>query len=162
MQMGPSDNYTLSMKPYFTAVLVFQSVMLLLRLFLLVEIMNSFIMGIIIGLGWYAWSQGMHITFICYWGMMCLINGAFDLMRWIEQTVKSPMPIFSSAAPFDYNFRHLVELLIPISVLLGAPLAWRLYKSATEPDMIDEPRRPSSGGDRNPIFRERQSYTVFA
>merc|ERR1719401_3368339 len=106
MQMGPSDNYTLSMKPYFTAVLVFQSVMLLLRLFLLVEIMNSFIMGIILGLGWYAWSQDMNITFICYWGMMCLINGSFDFVRWIEATVKAPsgMPLFSSEAPAMYNF----------------------------------------------------------
>lgn len=40
----------------------------------------------------------MHITFICYWGMMGAINGAFDLVRFIDAQVHYGGPIFSKDA----------------------------------------------------------------
>merc|ERR1719163_1617597 len=100
-------------------------------MFLLLDIMGGFIMAIAIGLGWYAWNQDMHITFICYWGMMSLFNGAFDLVKLIDFQVKSPLPMFSSEAPAVYNIASLIQLSIPISGLVGVYLAWLLYKNAT-------------------------------
>ena len=52
------------------AVLIIQTIFCMLRLGLLLDIMGGFIMGVIIGLGWYGWKNDMHITFLCYWGLM--------------------------------------------------------------------------------------------
>merc|ERR1719407_286499 len=103
------------------AVLIVQTLSCALRMFLLLDIMGGFIMAIGIGLGWYAWKEDMHITFICYWGMFSLFYGAMDLVKLIDVQVKSPMPLFSSEAPFMYNFGGAIQLLIPLSVLAGVP-----------------------------------------
>merc|ERR1740121_62857 len=121
--------------------LVFQSISCILRMFVLLDIIGGFLMCIMIGLGIYALKEGMNITMICYWGMLCLINGAFDLVKIIDYMVKLPagLPMFSSELPDEYNFKHAVLWSIPISTLLGAPLAWWLYKDYTDADAIAEP-----------------------
>merc|ERR1719230_481466 len=112
------------------AVLIFQTFSCALRMFLLLDIMGGFIMAIGIGLGWYAWKEDMHITFICYWGMLSLFNGCFDLVKFIDYQVKSPMPMFSAQAPAAYNVASAIQIGIPLSALGGAVLAWYLYKDA--------------------------------
>merc|ERR1719258_210894 len=114
MPMGGSTEYARSMSGVMLAVLIVQTVSCALRMFLLLDIMGGFIMAIGIGLGWYAWKEDMHITFICYWGMMVLFNGAFDLVKLIDFQVKSPMPMFSSEAPMVYNIASLIQLGIPL------------------------------------------------
>merc|ERR1719356_1268828 len=95
--------------------------------------MGGFLMAIMIGLGVYAWREDMNITMICYWGFLCLINGAFDLVKVIDYMVKlKGLPLFSDRMPTAYNLGHLTMILIPVSTLLGAPLAWYLYKDYTE------------------------------
>merc|ERR1719174_2416453 len=131
-QSGPPSRYMEGKKPLFTFILCLQTLACVLRLLMLVDIMGGFIMAIAIGLGWYAWKEDMHITFICYWGMLSLFNGAFDLVKLIDFQVKSPMPMFSSEAPTMYNVASLIQLAIPLSSLAGAVLAWYLYKDATE------------------------------
>merc|ERR1719162_530573 len=131
MQMGGASDYARSMSPIMLAILVIQTVTCALRMFILLDIMGGFIMAIAIGLGWYAWKEDMHITFICYWGMLSLFNGIFDLVKLIDFQVKSPMPMFSSNAPPMYNFASFLQLMIPISAIMGAVLAWYLYKDAT-------------------------------
>merc|ERR1719498_1841924 len=110
------------------AILLFQSVTCIFRMILLLDIMGGFIMAIAIGLGWYAWKEDMHITFICYWGLMSCFNGVFDLVKLIDYQVKSPLPMFSSAAPMMYNVASVIQLAIPFSAIAGAVLAWYLYK----------------------------------
>mmetsp|Transcript_34916 Transcript_34916/g.52552 ORF Transcript_34916/g.52552 Transcript_34916/m.52552 type:complete len:194 (+) Transcript_34916:78-659(+) len=135
MQAGPPSAYARSMAPYLVAVLVLQSVMCICRMVLFLDIMGGFIMAICIGIGWYAYKDDMNITFTSYWGMMCLFNGAFDLVKFIDSAVKSPFPIFSRQMPSSYNLVSFIALMIPISVLLGAPIGWRLYKHYTEGDI---------------------------
>merc|ERR1719502_177262 len=120
MQFGGASDYARSMSGVMLAILIAQTTACALRMFLLLDIMGGFIMGIGIGLGWYAWKEDMHITFICYWGMMVLFNGAFDLVKLIDAQVKSPLPMFSSDAPMIYNFASLIQLAIPFSQLVGA------------------------------------------
>mmetsp|Transcript_80922 Transcript_80922/g.133692 ORF Transcript_80922/g.133692 Transcript_80922/m.133692 type:complete len:196 (+) Transcript_80922:80-667(+) len=131
--MGPPSEYALSMVPYVLAALIFQGVVCFLRMFLLLDIMGGFIMAVAIGIGVYAWKQDMHITFICYWGMMSLLNGVFDLVKVIDYQVKSPFPMFSAEAPPLYNIASLAQLLIPVSELVGGIVAYYLYKDATDP-----------------------------
>merc|ERR1719335_152616 len=108
MQMGPASPQVRAMKPWMLALLIVQTTMCTARLFVFLDIMGGFIMAIGIGLGWFAWKEDMNITFICYWGMMVLFNGAFDLVKLIDFQVKSPMPMFSSDAPAIYNFASLI------------------------------------------------------
>lgn len=120
---------------------------------LLLDIIGAFIMAIMIGLGWYAWKQDMHITFVCYWGMLCFINGIFDMVKLIDHLVKSPVPLFSHETPPVYNLMSFIFLSIPVSTLLGVPLAWCLYKNYTEGDVID---MPTGGYYQGPEPEERQ------
>merc|ERR1719482_559284 len=146
MPMGGTTDYAKSMSNVMLAVLIIQTVTCTLRMFILLDIMGGFIMGIAIGLGWYAWKQDMHITFICYWGMLSLFNGVFDLVKLIDFQVKSPLPMFSSEAPAMYNFASFLQLMIPISAIAGAVLAWYLYKDATEsPSELGYHARAPSG-----------------
>merc|ERR1719287_158501 len=94
--------------------------------------MGGFIMGIMIGIGWYAWTHDMDVKFICFWGMMALINGAFDLVRFIDRAVKSPVRPFDSTMPLSYNLTWLILLLIPVFSLLAAWLAWSIYNQPDE------------------------------
>merc|ERR1719171_3160832 len=117
MPMGGASDYAKSMSGVMLALLILQTTLCVLRMFLLLDIMGGFIMGIAIGLGWYAWKEEMHITFICYWGMLSLFNGVFDLVKLIDFAVKSPMPLFSAQAPAMYNVASFIQLAIPLSVL---------------------------------------------
>merc|ERR1719310_561725 len=130
--MGGPSEYAKSMSKVMLFILMLQTVACGLRLFLILDIMGGFMMAIGIGLGWYAWKENMHITFIFYWGFFSLFNGAFDLVKLIDFAVKSPVPLFSSQLPTEYNVASAVQLSIPLSVLLGCPLAWYLYKDATD------------------------------
>mmetsp|Transcript_59847 Transcript_59847/g.104664 ORF Transcript_59847/g.104664 Transcript_59847/m.104664 type:complete len:187 (+) Transcript_59847:77-637(+) len=128
-QTGPASPYLKSMRGWMMAMLVFQTVMCGCRLVMFLDIMGGFIMAIGTGVGWYAWKEDMHITYICYWGFFCLFNGALDTVKWLDGAVKSPMPLFSRSAPLMYNAMSALALMIPLSVLLGAPLAWNMYKN---------------------------------
>mmetsp|Transcript_55840 Transcript_55840/g.88489 ORF Transcript_55840/g.88489 Transcript_55840/m.88489 type:complete len:187 (-) Transcript_55840:29-589(-) len=128
---GVPSAFALRMRNVMLAVLILQSMICTLRLVMLLDIMGGFIMAIAIGLGWYAWKEDMHITFICYWGMLSLLNGIFDLIRLIDAQVKTRAPMFSSRQSAMYNIASIIQLAIPISALGGCILAWYLYKDAT-------------------------------
>merc|ERR1719382_2087116 len=136
--MGPPSAFALSTRPWLLLILVLQTVVCALRMVVLLDIIGGFLMAIMIGLGFYGWEEGMDITMICYWGMLCLVNGAFDLAKVIDYTVKLPkhMPVFSSKLSQEYNLKHGVMWAIPIVTLLGAPLGWWLYKDYTEGGII--------------------------
>merc|ERR1719217_46315 len=128
MQIGGPSRYAKDRKPWLFAILLVQTLACAARVFMFLDILGGFIMAIGIGLGWYAWKEDMHITFICYWGMMSLFNGAFDLVKLIDSWVKSPLPLFSSYAPLMYNVVSVIQLAIPFSVLGGCILAWNIFK----------------------------------
>merc|ERR1719245_359222 len=90
-------------------------------------------MAICIGLGWWAWKEDMNITFVCYWGLMGLINGLFGLVQLIDHQVHSPMPMFSSRAPAMYNAHSAIRLLQELSLLAGAAMAYMIYSRHDQP-----------------------------
>mmetsp|Transcript_72366 Transcript_72366/g.140012 ORF Transcript_72366/g.140012 Transcript_72366/m.140012 type:complete len:191 (-) Transcript_72366:187-759(-) len=130
--MGPPTEYVMRRRWLMLAILIVQTVSCLLRMVIILDILGGFIMGIGIAFGWYAYKQGMEIQFICSWGMMCLINGAFDLVRFIDHWVKSPLPLFSSEAPGSYNAASAILLVSPLAALAGSWLAWYIYKSYSD------------------------------
>merc|ERR1740121_2448633 len=169
MQTGPASPQLRSMSPWMLALLVVQTALCAYRIIVFLDIMGGFISAIGIGLGWYAWKEDMNITFICYWGMMCLINGALDFVKWLDMAVKSPLPVFSSSATTTYNVASAINLLIPLSVLAAAALAWRLYKIHKEGDALPSPGGgarygyPAASGERGSLMADvGPRYTAFA
>eukprot|EP00927_Polykrikos_kofoidii_P056318 TRINITY_DN5046_c0_g1_i1.p1 TRINITY_DN5046_c0_g1~~TRINITY_DN5046_c0_g1_i1.p1 ORF type:complete len:176 (+),score=24.04 TRINITY_DN5046_c0_g1_i1:153-680(+) len=125
--LGPSD-YAKRRVLHMLAILIIQTIICTLRMVMLLDIMGGFIMAICIGLGWYAWKEDMHITYICYWGLMSLCSGVFDLVQFIDHLVKSPAPLFSSELGTSYNVQSLTMLMVPWSLLVGAALAYYIHK----------------------------------
>merc|ERR1719382_2394803 len=111
-------------------------------------------MGIGVALGWYAWKEDIHITYICYWGLMCLVNGIMDLIKLIDHAVKSPVPLFSAHFPMKQNLISFAVLLAPLSLLAGAYLAYQMYRNAKD---VDSGILPYSG-QKPP----QPTYTLFA
>mmetsp|Transcript_14810 Transcript_14810/g.46340 ORF Transcript_14810/g.46340 Transcript_14810/m.46340 type:complete len:178 (-) Transcript_14810:32-565(-) len=148
------------MKPWMCAMLVVQTILCVLRFCMLLDIMGGFIMAIVVGLGWYAWSQDMHITFICYWGIMGLINGVFGLVQLIDGAVHSPLPMFSSLAPPMYNIKSAIRLLEEISLIVGALIAWVLYKRHDEPEAVGGWGREATSTEAA-TFRSHGTFQTF-
>eukprot|EP00929_Paragymnodinium_shiwhaense_P102559 TRINITY_DN65768_c0_g1_i1.p2 TRINITY_DN65768_c0_g1~~TRINITY_DN65768_c0_g1_i1.p2 ORF type:complete len:186 (+),score=35.18 TRINITY_DN65768_c0_g1_i1:151-708(+) len=136
-QTGPPSSFLVSWRPWMLVLLLLQTMLCFFRIVLprLLDIMGGFIMSIICGLGWYGWSKDMHITFICYWGMMGAINGTFDLVALIDYAVKLPpgASLFSSDMPFEYNFTAAVRVGCPISLMIGGYAAYSMYSRMDEP-----------------------------
>eukprot|EP00931_Biecheleriopsis_adriatica_P073010 TRINITY_DN47383_c0_g1_i1.p1 TRINITY_DN47383_c0_g1~~TRINITY_DN47383_c0_g1_i1.p1 ORF type:complete len:191 (-),score=34.52 TRINITY_DN47383_c0_g1_i1:59-631(-) len=123
---GPPSAYALSRRPWIYFVLFLQSLFCLARAVVFLDIIGAFLMAIMIGVG-YCGVKDYSIQLLCYWGMMCLVNGAFDLVKIIDVSVKSEKSFFDSRMPPEYNVVHGIALGIPLVTLLGVPLAWFLY-----------------------------------
>eukprot|EP00419_Tripos_fusus_P000759 CAMPEP_0172692598 /NCGR_PEP_ID=MMETSP1074-20121228/25374_1 /TAXON_ID=2916 /ORGANISM="Ceratium fusus, Strain PA161109" /LENGTH=191 /DNA_ID=CAMNT_0013512841 /DNA_START=87 /DNA_END=662 /DNA_ORIENTATION=+ len=130
--VGPPSEYVMQKRGLMLAILILQTTTCILRMVVVLDIIGAFIMAIGIAFGWYSYKDGCNVTFLCYWGMMSLFNGAFDLVRFIDHAVKSEIPIFSSKEPILYNMVSAILLLSPLSALAGALLAWKMYGSYME------------------------------
>mmetsp|Transcript_9107 Transcript_9107/g.32273 ORF Transcript_9107/g.32273 Transcript_9107/m.32273 type:complete len:292 (-) Transcript_9107:116-991(-) len=119
LQVGPASPYARNVRHWMHAILIVQASVCLVRLFYLQDFLGGFWMLALCGLGWYAWSQDMNITYICIWGLCCFVNGVFDILGLI-------LPLI-----FDVLTLQLLEILLrclaPISELLGFAFAWHLY-----------------------------------
>ena len=85
-------------------------------------------MAIMIAVGFCAIREDFNVQLLCYWGLMCLINGSFDLVKLIDLLVKSHMPLFSAKLSQQYNIENGIALSIPVTTLLGVPMAWWIYR----------------------------------
>eukprot|EP00928_Gymnodinium_smaydae_P013962 TRINITY_DN1505_c0_g2_i1.p1 TRINITY_DN1505_c0_g2~~TRINITY_DN1505_c0_g2_i1.p1 ORF type:complete len:177 (-),score=22.05 TRINITY_DN1505_c0_g2_i1:31-561(-) len=146
--LGPTD-YAKRKAPHMLTILIIQTIVLFLRCYMLLDIMGGFIMLICIALGWYAWKEHVHITFVCYWGLFCAFQGTFEFVKFLDEWVKSGMPLFSRALPMSYNLSSATLIAIPFSMWLGAAFAYFLYKNHTEMDsgLISH---NGAGNGRNP------------
>mmetsp|Transcript_34215 Transcript_34215/g.98647 ORF Transcript_34215/g.98647 Transcript_34215/m.98647 type:complete len:181 (+) Transcript_34215:85-627(+) len=158
---GPPSQYLLSVRPYMLAILIVQSLACILQVFYLLEILQGFINTIALALGWYAWKQDMNITFICYWGMMGLINGSFDLVRFIDAQVHYGGPIFTKD-DMPRNIMSAVHIFGPLSFIGGAVFAYRAYNRYDTP--VAEATSGAWGRDRDSpstYGATRQSFQTF-
>eukprot|EP00927_Polykrikos_kofoidii_P056322 TRINITY_DN5046_c0_g3_i2.p1 TRINITY_DN5046_c0_g3~~TRINITY_DN5046_c0_g3_i2.p1 ORF type:complete len:197 (+),score=26.93 TRINITY_DN5046_c0_g3_i2:77-592(+) len=152
---GPSE-YAKGRIVHMLLVLIIQTVFCTLRMVMILDIMGGFIMGICVGLGWYAWRQDMHITYICYWGLMSFFNGLLDLVKLIDHVIKSPLPLFSIQLGMTYGVQSLTMLMVPCSLLMGAALAYYMYKHHDDVALVSERFGLGSAGAPAP------RYTAFA
>jgi len=84
-----------------------------------------------IGLGWYAVSNGMDIQFICYCGMLSIINALFDIIKVVD------LMAHGAAVLTGKNILHdlisFTMIASPMMMMLTAVLSHALYKDYTSP-----------------------------
>lgn len=124
LQIGPPTDFARKISPWFLFILILQAVACVFRVWIFLDIMGGFVMGIQIWLGWYAWKEDMNITFISCFGFLCLLNGVFDAVRFIDYAVKVAQPIFGS----NLIYLTLIEIAVPLFSLIGTVMAWLIYR----------------------------------
>eukprot|EP00747_Dinoflagellata_sp_TGD_P167096 gnl/TRDRNA2_/TRDRNA2_190954_c0_seq1.p1 gnl/TRDRNA2_/TRDRNA2_190954_c0~~gnl/TRDRNA2_/TRDRNA2_190954_c0_seq1.p1 ORF type:complete len:187 (+),score=33.09 gnl/TRDRNA2_/TRDRNA2_190954_c0_seq1:94-654(+) len=124
---GPPSDYLLRRRPVVIAVLITQTILCALRIALFLDILGGFIMAIVVGVGWYAVKQDMNITFLCYWGIMCFIQGIFGLVTIIDAGVHGAV-LWDK----EHLVKSIVLLGVPIMYIVGSILAYCFYQDATE------------------------------
>lgn len=83
-----------------------------------------------LGLGYQAYRNYMHITYISAWGILCLAVG-------IMQTIGEIFPVLFGLFTLKLS-EALIRVTIPISSLLGAAFAWHIYVDyANQTHMMD-------------------------
>lgn len=154
MQVGPPSQLAITLKPWLLVVLVLQLLVCLARVVFLLDIMGGFIMFIMVAFGWYGWKENMHITYICSWGALCTINGAFDAVRVIDYVVKATEPLVSSNKSFAYNAAGVTLISIPITCFLGTIMAWCLFRDCEHAmgPAYDAESRPYGDVERRPLM----------
>lgn len=81
-------------------------------------------MGVVVAAGFYAWRQGMNISYVCTWGILCAINFVFDV---ISQVVPALLGLLSFSI-----LSVAVRIAIPVVYFLGTVYAWHLYHDYEE------------------------------
>lgn len=120
---GSCSAYARSRQSLVLAVLLSQSFFCVMRCWMLLDIWGGFMMGVGLGFGWYGYSQDMHTTFLSYWGIFCFANGILDFVQLIDYSVKIGIM---------WDLAGCTRVGIPLATLLGVPIAWFLYKDATD------------------------------
>merc|ERR1740115_270522 len=77
-------------------------------------------------------NGGMDTTYCMYYGLMCLVNGIFDIILCIERAVHVKYALFSHHAPLMFNVASAVFILCPIIELAATALAGVIYMDAQE------------------------------
>merc|ERR1719238_2274775 len=94
--------------------------------------------------------------------MMSLINGMFDVVKFIDAAVHSPLPMFARNASFASNFQSAIMLGAPLSLIFGAVFAYRLFSKHDAPapehdGEWGEGRRSENASLGSGVFRQSQN-----
>jgi hypothetical protein len=117
---GFPTRHALGMRRWLFGILVLQTGACALRVFFLQDIIGGLWMGLTICIGAHAYYEGpMNITYICVWGVVCLVNGLLDVIGAI-------IPLILGLLTFDF-VTTLVRLLVPLAYVCGAFFAYHLY-----------------------------------
>lgn len=119
VQVGPATPYAQNVKSWMKTILLMQASVCVCRFVFLQDLVGGFWMLLICGLGWYAYTEDMNITYICCWGLASAVNGLFDIATLAITLLFNLIRL----AMFDI----LLRVLAPMAELLGAGFAWHLY-----------------------------------
>eukprot|EP00746_Dinoflagellata_sp_MGD_P002559 gnl/MRDRNA2_/MRDRNA2_105012_c0_seq1.p1 gnl/MRDRNA2_/MRDRNA2_105012_c0~~gnl/MRDRNA2_/MRDRNA2_105012_c0_seq1.p1 ORF type:complete len:196 (-),score=17.82 gnl/MRDRNA2_/MRDRNA2_105012_c0_seq1:26-613(-) len=139
-QDGPGTPYAQSRMFFFGFLLSMVTFCTGIRLCILLDIMGGFIDGIVCAMGWYALKCEMNITWLCYYAMMCLFQGVFGIIRWLDRYVHIDgpwlLPISFKSSDFFlrtlfYDTVQLSMLLSGVFMLLSVHLVYVIYQEFT-------------------------------
>merc|ERR1719487_40124 len=101
----------------------------------------------------------MDITFLCYWGLLCLVSGLLELVGTIDGAAHG-QPLFVRGAPLRQQLGSVTMLLVPLVTLGGAAVAWSLYKDHTGAALEED--RAAHAPFSRPGSTKRSTFTTFA
>jgi hypothetical protein len=112
--------HAISLRGWMRNILVLQVVACAVRIFYLKDIVGGLWMGLTISIGGHAYFEGpMNITYICCWGLACLVNGILDVLGAI-------FPLIFGILSFNF-MTTIAQLLVPLAYAIGAFFAYHLY-----------------------------------
>jgi len=131
---GPPTRFALKARPIFIGLLVCQCLLIIGR-FVIIDLWGAMLTLLVTIMGTFVISPsggGMDMTYCLYYGLMCLVNGIFDVILCVERMVHVKYAFFHHSAPFMFNVASVVFLCCPIVELSSAMLSGYLYMDAQE------------------------------
>lgn len=120
LQVGPPTDYARGKRGVLFLILFFQVAVTAFRLVFHLDIFGALFMAVQVSIGAYAWRQDMNITYLCIFGIICMVNG-------VMSTIAAIIPIIIDVASLEV-FKVISACLMPVADFAGALLAWVLYK----------------------------------
>eukprot|EP00933_Yihiella_yeosuensis_P017674 TRINITY_DN1471_c1_g1_i1.p1 TRINITY_DN1471_c1_g1~~TRINITY_DN1471_c1_g1_i1.p1 ORF type:complete len:183 (+),score=17.53 TRINITY_DN1471_c1_g1_i1:203-751(+) len=129
----PPTRFALKARPFFIGLLATQGLLMVLR-FIILDIWGALLSLLILTMGFFVLctGAGMDSGFCLYFGLMCLINGVFDAILFIERAIHVKYSVFSKEAPWAFNLASFVFLLCPLVEVAAATLSAAIYMDASE------------------------------
>mmetsp|Transcript_43728 Transcript_43728/g.126304 ORF Transcript_43728/g.126304 Transcript_43728/m.126304 type:complete len:192 (-) Transcript_43728:83-658(-) len=131
--LGPPTRFALKARPVFVGLLALQAVLMVGR-FIIMDLWGAMLTLLVVLMGSFVVSAsgGMDTTYCLYYGLMCLVNGVFDLILCLERWMHAKYTIFARNAPMMFNVASCVFLLCPAVEMAATALAAYVYMDAQE------------------------------
>mmetsp|Transcript_9653 Transcript_9653/g.22757 ORF Transcript_9653/g.22757 Transcript_9653/m.22757 type:complete len:187 (+) Transcript_9653:191-751(+) len=131
--MGPPTRFALKARPVFVSLLAVQALLAIGR-FVIMDLWGAMLTMLVVLMGTFVVSsnRGIDTTHCLYYGLMCLVNGVFDLILFVERWVHVKYAIFARDAPLMFNVASAVFLLCPLVEMASTVLAAYIYVDAQE------------------------------
>merc|ERR1719331_1664463 len=130
---SPPTQFALKTRPWFIGTLVLQCFLVIGR-FLIMDIWGAMLTLLVVLMGTFVISSGggIDITYCLYYGLMCMVNGIFDVILCIERCLHVKYSMFSPHAPLMFNVASAVFIICPLVELTASSLAAFIYMDAQE------------------------------
>jgi len=125
------SKFAQSWKTVYAILLVLQTFCCALRIYPMMDILGGVVTFLGIALGWYAVFCGMDIQFICYCGMMSIINALFDTVKVVDLVTHGAAGLTGKSVVHDLLSFSMIAS--PMLMALTAVLSHVLYRDYTNP-----------------------------
>lgn len=157
--IGPPTRFALKARPVFVGLLVVQALLMVGR-FIIMDLWGAMLTLLVVLMGTFVISSsgGMDTTYCLYYGLMCLVNGIFDVILCVERCIHVKYSIFAREAPVMFNIASAVFLLCPAVEMASTVLAAYIYVDAQESEArLVLPHYPTTQTDIASMREELQA-----
>jgi len=119
-------------RPWFACLLSAQFLAVLLRAALGADYLGAVALSVVVSFGLYALAKDMHITYICYWGLLAVLLASTDFVVLLQSASEVPGSFMGRSSSLEQLAPSYVRLFADLSLLAGLPLARSLYKDFCE------------------------------
>lgn len=126
IQLGPPSEFAKSWKTAYAILLTLQAFCCAVRIYPMMDILGSVVTFLGIALGWYAVFCGMDIQFICYCGMLSMINALFDMVKVVDLVTHGAAVLTGKSMLLD--LLSFTMIASPMLMALTAVLSHALYR----------------------------------
>merc|ERR1719359_143604 len=131
VQMGPPSEFAKSWKTVYGTLLALQTLCCAVRIYPMLDVLGGVVTFLGIALGWYAVSCGMDIQFICYCGMLSIINALFDIIKVVDLMTHGAAVL--TGKNIVHDLLSFTMIASPMLMVLTAILSHALYTDYTNP-----------------------------